>query len=139
MVPSIFVPTKHNREIDARRNHPSLFGASLGKVGVAASKNSQGTRAKGGVHRSGTSIYRKKIDTQKVYMMADLGVAWPLGSGANLRRGPRDATLFFSARNPTSIACPAQCNVLHGGKGTRGGLLIISLVRGFFVRGGKQA
>ena len=62
-------------------------------VGVAASKNSQVISTMGGVHRSGTSIYRKKIDTQKVYPMNRYapGVARVGGDGraAGAGRDPR--------------------------------------------------
>ena len=39
------------------------------------------------VHRGGTSIYRKKIDTQKVYLMEDeVGTTRELGGGSQRQR-----------------------------------------------------
>ena len=55
-------------EIDSRRNGVSpIFSGPKGMDGVAASKNWK-AQGPSWFHRSGTSIYRKKIDTQKVYI-----------------------------------------------------------------------
>ena len=52
--------------------------------GVAASKNWKTKSSR--VHRSGTSIYRKKIDTQKVYIMAAPTQWSRVGPGGTRRR-----------------------------------------------------
>ena len=76
---SHFGPGKYQKDLDAPGSNPSLFWGRQGMVGVAASKNSQVTWTVGNVHRSGTSIYRKKIDTQKVYISK--GPAQGVGMG----------------------------------------------------------
>ena len=62
------VPPGRHIEVQRRLNFSrQSFAVVFVKDGLAASKNWK-TRSSV-VHRSGTSIYRKKIDTQKVYLV----------------------------------------------------------------------
>ena len=54
----------------------------------AASKNWKDSRSFRVVHRSGTSIYRKKIDTQKVYVQLETGSDWRVSLGGAMGAGP---------------------------------------------------
>ena len=67
-------------------------------IGVAASKNREHEVP---IHRSGTNIYRKKIDTQKVYTT----VAWQRSEGAKIQQGTGQA---FLTHIITNVVCVCE-------------------------------